>query len=112
MRAQKVRTLIKRDYEQAFETVDALITPTVPAAAFKAGEKMDDPLQMYLSDIFSVSCNLAGTCGISLPCGFTSDPKLPVGLQLIGKPFGESHLLKIAAAYDQATLWHTETAAL
>uniref|UniRef100_UPI002598C364 Asp-tRNA(Asn)/Glu-tRNA(Gln) amidotransferase subunit GatA n=1 Tax=uncultured Spongiibacter sp. TaxID=870896 RepID=UPI002598C364 len=84
LRAQKARTLIKRDFEQAFETVDALITPTVPAPAFKAGEKMDDPLQMYLSDIFTISCNLAGTCGISLPCGFTSEPKLPIGLQFLG----------------------------
>ena len=112
LRAQKARTLIKRDFEQAFETVDALITPTVPAPAFKAGEKMDDPLQMYLSDIFTISCNLAGTCGISLPCGFTGEPKLPIGLQFLGKPFGESMLLQIANAYEQATLWHTERAAL
>ncbi len=112
LRAQKARTLIKRDFEQAFETVDALITPTVPAPAFKAGEKMDDPLQMYLSDIFTISCNLAGTCGISLPCGFTSEPKLPIGLQFLGKPFGESELLQIAHAYEQATPWHTERAAL
>jgi len=84
----------------------------VPAPAFKAGEKMDDPLQMYLSDIFTISCNLAGTCGISLPCGFTSEPKLPIGLQFLGKPFGESELLQIAHAYEQATPWHTERAAL
>jgi aspartyl-tRNA(Asn)/glutamyl-tRNA(Gln) amidotransferase subunit A len=112
LRAQKVRTLIKRDFEQAFETVDALITPTMPTPAFKAGEKTDDPLQMYLSDIFTISCNLAGTCGISLPCGFTSDPKLPIGIQLLGKPFGESELLRIAHAYEQATSWHTERAPL
>ncbi|MDP7012364.1 MAG: Asp-tRNA(Asn)/Glu-tRNA(Gln) amidotransferase subunit GatA [Verrucomicrobiota bacterium] len=112
LRAQKVRTLIKRDFEQAFETVDALITPTMPTPAFKAGEKTDDPLKMYLSDIFTISCNLAGTCGISLPCGFTSDPKLPIGLQLLGKPFGESELLRIAHAYEQATSWHTERAPL
>ncbi|MDP6793965.1 MAG: Asp-tRNA(Asn)/Glu-tRNA(Gln) amidotransferase subunit GatA [Verrucomicrobiota bacterium] len=112
LRAQKVRTLIKRDFEQAFETVDVLITPTMPIPAFKAGEKTDDPLQMYLSDIFTISCNLAGTCGISLPCGFTSEPKLPIGLQLLGKPFGESKLLQIAHAYEQATPWHNERAAL
>ncbi len=112
LRAQKVRTLIKRDFEQAFETVDALITPTMPIPAFRAGEKTDDPLQMYLSDIFTISCNLAGTCGISLPCGFTSDPKLPIGLQLLGKPFGESELLRIAHAYEQATPWHNERPAL
>ena len=112
LRAQKVRTLIKRDFEQAFETVDALITPTMAIPAFRAGEKTDDPLQMYLSDIFTISCNLAGTCGISLPCGFTSDPKLPIGLQLLGKPFGESELLRIAHAYEQATSWHTERAPL
>ncbi len=112
LRAQKVRTLIKRDFEQAFESVDALITPTVPAPAFKAGEKMDDPLQMYLSDIFTISCNLAGTCGISLPCGFTGDPKLPIGLQILGKPFEESRLLQIAHVYEQATPWHRERAVL
>jgi len=112
LRAQKARTLIKRDFEQAFETVDALITPTVPSPAFKAGEKMDDPLQMYLSDIFTISCNLAGTCGISLPCGFTSEPKLPIGLQFLGKPCGESQILQIAHAYEQATPWHTERASL
>ena len=96
----------------AFETVDALITPTMPTPAFKAGEKTDDPLQMYLSDIFTISCNLSGTCGISLPCGFTSDPNLPIGLQLLGKPFGESELLRIAHAYEQATPWHNERPAL
>ncbi len=108
LRAQKVRTLIKRDFEQAFETVDALITPTVPSPAFKAGEKIYVTLQMYLSDIFTISGNFAGTCGISLPCGFSSDPKLPIGLQFLGKPFGESRLLQIAHAYEQATPWHME----
>ena len=107
-----MRTLIKRDFEQAFESVDVLITPTMPIPAFKAGEKTDDPLQMYLSDIFTISCNLTGTCGISLPCGFTSKPKLPIGLQLLGKPFGESKLLQVAHAYEQAAPWHNERAAL
>ncbi|MEC7883670.1 MAG: Asp-tRNA(Asn)/Glu-tRNA(Gln) amidotransferase subunit GatA [Verrucomicrobiota bacterium] len=112
IRAQKVRTLIKKDFDQALEKVDALITPTVPYTAFKAGEKTDDPLQMYLSDIFTISCYLTGTCGISLPCGFTTSPKLPVGLQLLGKPFGEQELLKIAYAYEKSTAWHKERAPL
>ena len=106
LRAQKVRTLIRQDFLNAFEKVDAIVTPTTPTAAFKIGEKSDDPLQMYLSDIFTISCNLAGICGLSLPCGFTASPKLPIGLQLLGKPFGESTLLKIANAYEQSTEWH------
>ena len=105
LRAQKVRTLIRIDFLKAFETVDAIITPTTPTAAFKIGEKSGDPLQMYLSDIFTISCNLAGICGLSLPCGFTQNPRLPIGLQLLGKPFGEETLLKIAHAYEQAVGW-------
>src|SRR6202000_1745668 len=93
LRAQKVRTLIRNDFLKAFETVDAIITPTSPTAAFKLGAKSDDPLQMYLSDIFTISCNLAGICGMSLPCGFTQNPKLPIGLQILGKPFGEETML-------------------
>jgi len=89
LRAEKVRTLIRNDFLKAFEKVDAIVTPTSPTAAFKIGEKADDPLQMYLSDIFTISCNLAGICGISIPCGFTKKPRLPIGLQLLGKPFGE-----------------------
>jgi aspartyl-tRNA(Asn)/glutamyl-tRNA(Gln) amidotransferase subunit A len=108
LRAQKVRTLIRQDFLKAFEQVDAVITPTAPTAAFKIGEKADDPLQMYLSDVFTISCNLAGICGISLPCGFTKSPKLPIGLQLLGKPFGEATLLKLAHAYEQSTPWHRE----
>jgi aspartyl-tRNA(Asn)/glutamyl-tRNA(Gln) amidotransferase subunit A len=92
--------------------VDAIITPTTPTAAFKIGEKSGDPLQMYLSDIFTISCNLAGISGISLPCGFTQSPKLPIGLQLLGKPFGEATLLKLAHAYEQSTPWHREKPAL
>ena len=115
LRAQKVRTLIRNDFLKAFEKVDAIVTPTTPTAAFKIGEKFDDPLQMYLSDIFTISCNLAGICGISIPCGFTGNPqpstlnpqpRLPIGLQLLGKPFGEETLLKIAHAYELNTLWH------
>jgi aspartyl-tRNA(Asn)/glutamyl-tRNA(Gln) amidotransferase subunit A len=109
LRAQKVRTLIRNDFLQAFEKVDAIVTPTTPTAAFKIGEKSDDPLQMYLSDIFTISCNLAGICGISIPCGFTgSQPRLPIGLQLLGRPFGEETLFRIAHAYESGTLWHKE----
>ncbi|HZO84142.1 MAG TPA: Asp-tRNA(Asn)/Glu-tRNA(Gln) amidotransferase subunit GatA [Verrucomicrobiae bacterium] len=108
LRAQKVRTLIREDFLKAFEQVDAIVTPTSPTPAFKAGEKSDDPLQMYLSDIFTISCNLAGISGISVPCGFTSSPKLPIGLQLLGKPFGEGTLFRIAHAYEQSTNWHKE----
>jgi aspartyl-tRNA(Asn)/glutamyl-tRNA(Gln) amidotransferase subunit A len=112
LRAQKVRTLIRQDFLKAFEKVEAIVTPTTPTAAFKAGEKSDDPMQMYLSDIFTISCNLAGICGVSVPCGFTSSPKLPIGLQILGKPFGEETLLKVAHAYEQSTPWHQERPAL
>jgi aspartyl-tRNA(Asn)/glutamyl-tRNA(Gln) amidotransferase subunit A len=108
LRAQKVRTLIRNDFLKAFEKVDAIVTPTTPTAAFKIGEKSDDPLQMYLSDIFTISCNLAGICGLSLPCGFTKSPKLPIGLQLLGKPFGEETILRIAHTYEQSTDWYRE----
>jgi aspartyl-tRNA(Asn)/glutamyl-tRNA(Gln) amidotransferase subunit A len=110
LRAQKVRTLIRNDFLKAFERVDAIVTPTTPTAAFKIGEKSGDPLQMYLSDIFTLSCNLAGICGISVPCGFTSAGglKLPIGLQLLGKPFGEEMILKIAHAYEQSMVWYQQ----
>jgi aspartyl-tRNA(Asn)/glutamyl-tRNA(Gln) amidotransferase subunit A len=108
LRAQKVRTLIRNDFLKAFEKVDALVTPTSPTAAFKIGEKADDPLQMYLMDIFTISANLSGICGISIPCGFTKTPKLPIGLQLLGKPFGEEAILRVAHAYEQSTTWHNE----
>ena len=106
LRAQKVRTLIRQDFLKAFEEVDLIASPTTPTPAFKIGEKAGDPLQMYLSDIYTISCNLAGLCGISVPCGF-SETGLPIGLQLLGKPFGESDLLRTAHAYEQATDWHT-----
>jgi aspartyl-tRNA(Asn)/glutamyl-tRNA(Gln) amidotransferase subunit A len=108
LRAQKVRTLIRNDFLRAFEKVDAIVTPTSPTAAFKLGEKSDNPLQMYLSDIFTLSCNLAGICGVSVPCGFTKSPKLPIGLQLLGQPFGEETLLRLAHAYEQSAPWHRE----
>lgn len=108
LRAQKVRTLIRQDFLKAFEKVDAIVAPTSPTPAFKIGEKSDDPLQMYLSDIFTISANLAGICGLSLPCGFTKNPKLPIGLQLLGKPLGEETILKAAHTYEQSTEWHKE----
>ena len=108
LRAQKVRTLIRQDFTRAFEQVDAIICPTSPEPAFKIGDRSDDPMRMYLADIFTIAVNLAGVCGISLPCGFAQveGRPLPVGLQLIGKPFQESELLKIAHAYEQSTEWH------
>jgi len=129
LRAQKARTLIRRDFEQAFKKCDAILTPTTPTAAFKAGEKTNDPLQMYLSDIFTIAVNLAGICGISVPCGFVGDGHLsggeaargrvapgdlslknplPVGLQILGPALGEEMILRIAHAYEQATQWHKE----
>jgi len=104
-KAQQVRTLIKQDFDKAFEAVDVIITPTPPTPAFKVGEKTEDPLQMYLSDIFTISVNLAGVPAISIPCGFTSGD-LPVGLQIIGKHFDEESIFKAAYAYEQATEWH------
>jgi aspartyl-tRNA(Asn)/glutamyl-tRNA(Gln) amidotransferase subunit A len=104
-KAQQVRTLIKQDFEKAFQQVDVIVTPTYPTAAFKLGEKIADPLQMYLSDICTISVNLAGVPGISIPCGFTTKD-LPVGLQLIGRHFDEESILKVAYAYEQATEWH------
>ena len=108
LKAQKVRTLIRRDFERAFETCEVIATPTSPTPPFKFGEKMDDPLQMYLSDIFTISVNLAGLPGISIPCGFTK-AGLPIGLQLIGRPFDEAAILKVAYAYEQATDWRRRT---
>lgn len=110
LRAQKVRTLIREDFTKAFEKVDAIVCPTSPEPAFKAGDRSDDPLKMYLADIFTIACNLAGTCGVSIPCGFADagGVKLPVGLQLLGQPWKEAQLLQIAHAYEQSTPWHKE----
>ncbi|MGK2905407.1 MAG: Asp-tRNA(Asn)/Glu-tRNA(Gln) amidotransferase subunit GatA [Desulfuromonadales bacterium] len=105
LKAQKVRTLIRQDFLDAFEKVDTLLTPVAPTPAFALGEKLDDPLQMYLSDIYTIPANLAGTCAMSLPCGFSANG-LPIGLQLIGKPFDEATLLRTAHAFEQATEWH------
>ena len=108
LKAQRVRTLICRDFENAFKSVDVLITPTAPTTAFKIGDKIEDPLQMYLSDIYTISCNLAGIPGISVPCGFSKE-RLPVGFQILGRPFEEDIMLQMAAIYQSQTSWHKET---
>jgi aspartyl-tRNA(Asn)/glutamyl-tRNA(Gln) amidotransferase subunit A len=100
-KAQKVRGLIRQDFEKAFLGCDVLLTPTSPEPAFQLGERTQDPLKMYLADVFTISVNLAGTCGISLPCGFTKS-NLPIGLQLIGPRFGEEKILQAAHAYEQS----------
>jgi aspartyl-tRNA(Asn)/glutamyl-tRNA(Gln) amidotransferase subunit A len=104
LKAQKVRTLIRREFDRAFEKYDALITPTSPSVPFKIGEKVDDPVQMYLSDVCTLPINIAGLPAISIPAGFAGG--LPIGMQIIGKPFSEETLLKVAYAYEQATEWH------
>ncbi len=105
LRAQRVRTLIRRDFDSALTRCDALLGPVAPTAAFRLGEKLDDPLQMYLSDVYTVPVNLAGVPGMSVPCGFVGG--LPVGLQIIGRPFDEATILNVAYAFEQATPFHT-----
>ncbi len=111
LKAQKVRTLIMQDFIRAFTDVDLILTPVAPTPAFRIGEKTADPLQMYLSDIFTIPVNLAGTCGISVPAGLSQDG-LPIGLQLVGRPFGEEAILRAAYAFEQATEWHKRKALL
>ncbi|MCX2726931.1 Asp-tRNA(Asn)/Glu-tRNA(Gln) amidotransferase subunit GatA [Thermomicrobium sp. 4228-Ro] len=106
VKAQKVRTLIKRDFDQAFERVDVIAAPTSPTVAFRLGERTADPLQMYLSDVFTIPANMAGLPAIAVPCGFAHG--LPVSLQFMGRPFDEPTLLRVADAYERATPWHTE----
>ena len=107
VRALQLRTLIRRDFDDAFAQCDAIVCPTSPVPAFPVGEKSGDPLQMYLCDVFTVTTNIAGIAGLSLPCGFTTGPKpLPIGLQLLGPNFSESKLLRIARMYESATPWH------
>ena len=106
-KASQVRTLIRRDFEEAFKKCDVIVTPTAPTPAFKIGEKTDDPLQMYLSDIFTIPVNLAGIAGISLPCGLAQN-RLPIGLQVISGPFEEGKVLQTAFAYEQNTDWHVK----
>ena len=105
LKAMKVRTLIKRDFETAFAKCDVIAGPTSPTAAFRMGEKTGDPLSMYLSDIYTISVNLAGIGGMSLPCGFTAE-NLPIGLQLICPAFEEGRLFRVGHAFEQATEWH------
>src|SRR5881392_879840 len=115
LRAQKVRELIRQDFAKAFERVDALVSPTSPTLPFQLGEKATDPLQMYLADIFTNAANLAGICGISVPCGFGESEggkRLPIGLQLLGKSLDEARILQIAHAYEQSTGWHKMRPAL
>ena len=107
LKAQKVRTLIKQDFERAFEQVDVLVCPTAPTTAFKAGEKTSDPLSMYLIDLMTIPVNLAGLPALSLPCGF-DDLGLPIGMQLIGKVLREDQLFQVAYAYEQSTPWHRQ----
>ena len=107
LRALQAKTLIKRDFDQAFEKCDVILCPTTPTPAFKAGEKTGDPLQMYLCDVFTVTCNIAGIAGLSMPCGFTpGDQPLPIGMQLLGPTFSEEKLLRIARMYEAATEWN------
>ena len=111
LKAQKVRTLIRREFDAAFEKHDVLVAPVTPTAAFKIGEKINDPLQMYLNDVCTIPVNIAGLPGISVPCGFaTADDgaRLPIGLQVIAKPFDEATMLRVAHAYEQSTAWHEE----
>ncbi|MGB2692208.1 MAG: Asp-tRNA(Asn)/Glu-tRNA(Gln) amidotransferase subunit GatA [Thermodesulfobacteriota bacterium] len=104
LKAQKVRTLIKNDFDEAFKNVDAIVAPTTPEVAFKIGEKTQDPIKMYLSDVLTIPCNIAGLPGISVPCGFSSDG-LPIGIQVLGKPFDEETVIHVAHAYEQSTNW-------
>ena len=104
LKAQKVRTLIKKDFDQAFEKVDAIVAPTTPEVAFKIGEKTQDPIKMYLSDVLTIPCNIAGLPGISVPCGYSTDG-LPIGIQVLGKPFDEETVIHVAHAYEHNTNW-------
>jgi aspartyl-tRNA(Asn)/glutamyl-tRNA(Gln) amidotransferase subunit A len=118
LKAQQVRTLLRQDYDRAFESVDVVAMPTSPTPPFKLGEKTDDPLQMYLADIFTVSVNLAGLPGISVPCGFVDEPRsggtdrLPIGLQFVGKMFDEATILRVADAFERATEWNRQVPSL
>ena len=111
MKALKVRRLIRNDFDAAFKNVDVIVGPTVPTPAFKIGELVDDPLQMYLSDICTISANLAGIPGISVPCGISASG-LPIGLQLLTGPFEEEKLLRAARMFERETDWHTRRPSL
>ena len=111
LKGLKVRTLIRQDFGLAFQDCDVIVTPTSPTSSFRLGEKLKDPLQMYLSDIFTISANLSGIPALSVPCGFSVDG-LPIGMQLLAAPFKEDVLLRVAYAYEQATDWHLRKPAL
>src|SRR5699024_9767220 len=106
-KAQKVRTLIKNDFDKIFEQYDVILGPTAPTTAFKIGEEIEDPLTMYMNDMLTIPVNLAGVPAISIPCGFSKD-ELPIGLQIIGKPFAEATIYRTAYAFEQATDHHTK----
>ncbi len=106
VKAQKVRTLIKRDFDEAFEKVDVIVTPTSPTVAFAVGERTTDPIQMYLSDIFTIPANMAGIPGVAVPCGFSDG--MPVSLQFMGRAFDEPTVLRVAHVYEQSTDWHKQ----
>ena len=111
LKATRVRTLIRRDFDQALAGCDVLAAPTAPTTAFRLGEKLDDPLQMYLADVLTLALSLAGLCGISVPCGF-DQAGLPIGLQIMGGAFQEAIVLRVAHAFEQATDWHHYAPAL
>ncbi|MGZ4967219.1 MAG: Asp-tRNA(Asn)/Glu-tRNA(Gln) amidotransferase subunit GatA [Chthoniobacterales bacterium] len=114
-RAQKIRELIRRDFDRIFAQVDFVVSPTSPIPAFRKGEREADPLQMYLADVFTIPANLAGICGISVPCGFAQSNEgraLPIGMQLLGRSFDEARLMQVAHAYEQSTDWHKQKPAL
>ena len=104
LKAQKVRTLIKKDFDDAFKRVDVIVGPTAPHTAFKIGEKISDPLSLYLEDIYTVPVNLAGLPGISIPCGLGKESKMPVGFQIIGRSFDEETILRVSYQLEQAML--------
>jgi aspartyl-tRNA(Asn)/glutamyl-tRNA(Gln) amidotransferase subunit A len=108
-KASQVRTLMKTDFDEAFQKVDVILTPTAPTPAFRIGEKVEDPLQMYLSDVFTIPVNLAGIPAITIPCGFSSE-ELPIGLQIMGKHFDEGKLLRVAYTFEQNTEFHLKEA--
>jgi len=110
-KATLVRGLIRQDFDRAFEQVDVIVSATSPSVAFKIGQKTDNPLEMYLADVMTISANLAGVCGMSVPCGF-GEGGMPIGLQLMGKPFNEETILCVAHAYEQSTTWHLQHPAL
>jgi aspartyl-tRNA(Asn)/glutamyl-tRNA(Gln) amidotransferase subunit A len=114
LKAQQVRTLVRQEFDHAFERYDAILAPVTPTAAFKIGEKVDDPIAMYLNDVFTLPVNIAGLPGISVPSGFAEleGRRLPLGLQVIAKPFDEATALRVAHAYEQATDWRGQHPAL